>query len=60
MVPDFIPGDVLLLEREIPGIPYETGIFVLCALDRGTRARQLGNTYGELNRLTFDGLSRLC
>ena len=28
----FEPGDVILLEHEIPGIPYETGIYVLLSL----------------------------
>ena len=34
MAKNLIPGDVLLLEREIASLPYETGIFVLCALTR--------------------------
>jgi hypothetical protein len=33
--PTFKPGDVLLLEHEIPGIPYGTGIFVLRLLTEG-------------------------
>ena len=33
---DFIPGDVLLLEREIASLPYETGLFVLCELTSAT------------------------
>lgn len=33
---DFIPGDVLLLEREIASLPYETGLFVLCELTLAT------------------------
>lgn len=33
---DFIPGDVLLLEREIASLPYPTGIFVLCSLTPAT------------------------
>ena len=28
----FALGDVILLEHEIPGIPYETGIYVLLSL----------------------------
>jgi hypothetical protein len=37
----FIPGDVLLLEREIASLPYETGIFVLCELTLATAEVEL-------------------
>ena len=33
---DPTPGDVLLLEREIASLPYETGLFVLCSLTLAT------------------------
>ncbi len=31
-IPTFNLGDVILLEHEIPGVPYPTGIFVLLSL----------------------------
>ena len=34
--PHFRPGEVLFLEREIPGIPYPTGYYVLVASTEGT------------------------
>ena len=29
---EFMLGDILILEHQIPGIPYNTGAFVLCSV----------------------------